>query len=89
MNHIKISCFGPLRDFFKEGILTIPKTNYQSPSDLKQEIVNSYQGSMDSKKHLQEILSSCAVSCDESILQDHDPIVNYDQIALLPPVCGG
>lgn len=79
-----ILLFGVTRDIVGNGSLSIPlgkASGLKTVSELKRYLGDVYPP-------LRE-LSSLAVAVNKAYARDEDPITNFDEIALIPPVSGG
>jgi molybdopterin synthase sulfur carrier subunit len=74
--------FGVTRDIVGTGSLSLKDTEgIRTVGDLKRQLMDQFPAL--------GTLSSLAVAINQSYAREDDPIIETDEIALIPPVSGG
>ena len=79
-----ILLFGITRDIVGQSSISMPASqasHLRTVGDLKIHLQKKYPGL--------EQLSSLAIAVNSNYAEEEEPINNYDEIALIPPVSGG
>ncbi len=88
---INLRVFGVLRNFSNEdGFLQIEfgaPVQVETGADLKRELMKHYSAVNSGLEPA--ILEDCALADESSILQPESRLKSVENLALLPPVCGG
>lgn len=88
MTKIKIRLFGAFRKYVPEGIIVIPIDNILTAKELKKNI-NTYLIENVVGYNESSLVFESAIATDAEIIQDDTVLNNCQNLALLPPVCGG
>lgn len=82
---VKVKFFGALRQYADECIIEVPSE--ATARVLKSEISKKLAADFPTFKD--GLIESCVVGVESQILQDSEELSAFENVALLPPVCGG
>lgn len=84
---IQFQLFGVFRDLQSDGSLQLQTTLPISVKDLKTLLAEKLVGT--GKVDVKALLKSSAIATDQKVLGEEEMIEQEENLALLPPVCGG
>ena len=87
MTTVEIKAFGAFRGYFPSGAFAVSLEAPFTVADLKRAIQSSLAGRF--RDFDEALVQDSALATDSRILRDQDVLNGDEDIAILPPVCGG
>ncbi|MGZ3773868.1 MAG: MoaD/ThiS family protein [Pseudobdellovibrionaceae bacterium] len=88
MKQIKIKLFGAFKKYVPKGNLSLEISEIATVHEVRQLIENKIRHDVPSFQDA-SLIHESAMASSEDILQETDLVFQYDELAILPPVCGG
>ena len=88
MKLCRVQLFGAFRKYVPQGFIELELLEGGTAGEVKRRIQNHLRTQyLDFKEDV--LVAESALATASAVLQDNEQVANVDELALLPPVCGG